>query len=272
MTSASYQSEDCLYNYRVIFCRDCADCSLCYKSELLYECLDCINCYNCNYSIYCEQAIDCDWCYFCVGTKNCFGCVGLRQKSFHIFNQPYSKEEYQARLAELQKMPCEKIMAELEPLLTSVPRVAMYGKNNEGSAGENIHNCKNVYWAFDSKNLWDCFYIYHGDDLKNCLDISHLGWAEDCFEIMSGVTLTSCMFCSGCWNSNNLTYCELIYNSRDCFGCVSRNHTEYEILNVKYSKEEYSKKVEEIKEGMKKDGSFGKWFSSTYPEVITYGL
>ncbi|MFC1655652.1 hypothetical protein ACFL3C_02170 [Patescibacteria group bacterium] len=272
MTFASYQSEDCLYNHRVFYCTDCVDCTLCEKCELCYECVDCIGSYNCNYCVQCEQAIDCDFCYHSIGIQNCFGCVGLRKKSFCIFNEQYTKEEYEKRLAELKKMPHKEVYEKLEPLLTSVPRTAMYGRNNEEAYGENLHNSKEVFGGYDSKGLHDCMHVYHCDDSKDLVDCSHLGWSEQCYEIMSGGNLTNCMFCYGCWYSNDLTYCDLVYNSKDCFGCVGINHAKYQILNEQYSEEDYHKKVKEIIEEMKADGTWCKWYKSTYPEVITYGL
>ena len=272
MTFASYQSQDCMYNHRVFYCTDCNDCALCQRCELCYECLDCIKCYNCNYSVLCENCIEADFCYLCIGVENCFGCVGLRKEKYCIFNQKYSKEDYFKYVAEWKKAAPEQVYKELEPLLTSVPRAAMYGKNNEESYGENLHNSKNAFWAFDSWGLHDCLYAYSCDDAKNLVDCSHLGWAEQCYEIMSGGNLNNCQFCFGCWYSSDLEYCELVYNSKNCFGCVGLNHAEYAILNQKYPKEEYLKKVVEIKEQMKRDGEYGKWFESTYPEVITHGL
>lgn len=50
------------------------------------------------------------------------------------------------------------------------------------------------------------------------------------------------------------------------------NHAEYAIFNQKYPKEEYFKKVAEIKDKMKKEGLYGKWFGTTYGEVLTAGL
>mgnify|MGYP001592576889 CR=1 FL=1 len=94
----------------------------------------------------------------------------------------------------------------------------------------------------------------------------------NCLEVMNGGNLNNCMFCLGSWFSNSLTYCDTVYNSHDCFLCTGINHAEYRILNVQYSKEEYFKKISEILETMKKEGSWGKWYSSAYPEVITYGL
>ncbi|MEK7528784.1 MAG: hypothetical protein AAB592_03375, partial [Patescibacteria group bacterium] len=66
--------------------------------------------------------------------------------------------------------------------------------------------------------------------------------------------------------------CAQVFNSHDCFMCVGINHTEYRILNQPYQKEEYFKRVLETTDAMKKDGTWGKWFASAYPEVITYGL
>lgn len=272
MTFASYQSEDCYYNHRVFYCTDCTDCTFCYKCELCYECLDCINSYNSNYSVYCEQAIDSDYCFYCIGIQNCFGCVGLHQSKFCLFNEQLKEDEYKKQVAELRKLPESEIYAKVKPLLCSTPRAAMYGKKLENSYGENIHNCKNTYWAFDSKYLEDCYYDYHCDESKDLWDCSHLGWSEQCYEIMSGGNLNNCMFCYGCWQSSDLMYCDLVYNSRDCFMCVGLNHGRFCILNEEYEKEEYFKKVEEIQAAMKKDGTWGQWFESTYPEVLTVGL
>lgn len=271
MTFASYTCEDCMYNHRLFYCNDCCDSAQCVRCQLCYECVDCHNCYNCDFCQQCEQAIDTLWSYDCAGVHDCFGCVGLRKKAFCIFNEQFSKEEYMARLPQLKKMPFTEVQSRVLPLLTSVPRIAMYGKNNEGSYGDNIHNCKDSFWIFDSFGLRDCYYGYFEDEAKDLYDCTHLGWAEQCYQIMSGGYLNNCMFCTGCWFSNNLEYCELVYNSHDCFGCVSLNHKEYHILNRPYSKEEYFKRVLEIKDRLKKDGEWGKWFSSTYPEVLTYG-
>src|SRR3989338_10771224 len=117
MTFASYESEDCVYNHRVFYCTDCVDCALCYKSTLCYECVDCINSYNCNYCVYCEQAVDSDFCYYSIGVQNCFGCVGLRQARYHIFNKKYDQENYKIEVARLRKLPLAEIYALMEPLL-----------------------------------------------------------------------------------------------------------------------------------------------------------
>lgn len=53
------------------------------------------------------------------------------------------------------------------------------------------------------------------------------------------------------------------------FQCVQK---EFQILNHPYNKEEYFKETARITDQMKRDGQWGKWFASTYPEVLTYGI
>ena len=35
-----------------------------------------------------------EYCHYCVGSNNLFGCIGLRNKEYCIFNKQYTKEEY----------------------------------------------------------------------------------------------------------------------------------------------------------------------------------
>ena len=186
MTFASFRSNDCLYNLRVFYCTDCVDCSLCYKCELCYGCVDCQNSYNCNFCAYCEQAIDCDYCYFSIGIQNCFGCTGLKQKKFHIFNKPVPEAEYKTRVAELRKLPKAEILAKVRVLLNQTPHNAMYGKSNESSYGENIHNCKSTY-GLRLKYLHDCSFLRLPlRRIQRPARLQPFGYPSCAYQIMSG--------------------------------------------------------------------------------------
>jgi len=65
-------------------------------TENIYESQTCgLGCYNLRFSYCCwENARDLEYCVYCVGSKNCFGCVGLYKQEYCIFNKQYSKEEY----------------------------------------------------------------------------------------------------------------------------------------------------------------------------------
>ena len=42
-------------------------------------------------------------CMACSGCTYCFGCVGLVRKDFHILNEPYDRQTYFAKVAELRR-------------------------------------------------------------------------------------------------------------------------------------------------------------------------
>ena len=61
-------------------------------------------------------------------------------------------------------------------------------------------------------------------------------------------------WCANCVDCEYLLYC---FDCKNCFGFMDLMHKQYMILNEQYTKEEYFKKLGEIKDGMKKDGSLG---------------
>lgn len=46
---------------------------------------------------------DTEYSLNCMGVKNCFGCVGLKSKQYHILNKQYTKEEYEAMIPKIKK-------------------------------------------------------------------------------------------------------------------------------------------------------------------------
>lgn len=54
--------------------------------------------------IACSGVLNSSFMYYsenCHGCRDCFGCVGLRNKKNHIFNKPYSKEEYEKMVGKI---------------------------------------------------------------------------------------------------------------------------------------------------------------------------
>ena len=86
-TNRATDSYDCDYTQNIELCLNCLD------SDKLYECLSCQSCQNSSSLIY---------CYDCIGCQSCFGCSGLRNKKYYIFNKPYSSEEYKAKIQSLK--------------------------------------------------------------------------------------------------------------------------------------------------------------------------
>ncbi|PJA47165.1 hypothetical protein CO172_02920 [Candidatus Uhrbacteria bacterium CG_4_9_14_3_um_filter_36_7] len=64
--------------------------SMAFNSHDLRCCYYCLNCKNLEYSLLCK---DCEYC---------FGCTGLRKKSFYIYNTPYTEVDYWQKVDELK--------------------------------------------------------------------------------------------------------------------------------------------------------------------------
>ena len=96
-------AEDCVYiDGGVSGFTDCVDCSFFMDSELCYESVS-VTGYNLNFCYICWECTNLEFCELCFGCQDCFGCVGLKSKKFHILNQPYSESEYHKKVGELKE-------------------------------------------------------------------------------------------------------------------------------------------------------------------------
>ncbi len=94
--------QDCMYVQVGIGAKDVLDCSNMYLSpELCYQVLGTLGAYNSHFCIYVFHSNNMLYSEQCYNCDSCFGCVGLRNKKYHIFNIPYDKETYEIKVAEL---------------------------------------------------------------------------------------------------------------------------------------------------------------------------
>ncbi|MBI5413594.1 hypothetical protein HZA42_04570 [Candidatus Peregrinibacteria bacterium] len=266
----THYSEDAFYTHYCSQLTSCLDCLDVEKSEVCYELVFGEKCYNCNFGSYLMSCSDCDFCYDMANCQNCFLCTCMQNQSYCILNKQLSKEDFAKQKAFLLKMNSTKeLLQQLEELRTKVPQRQFFQKNCENCIGTELRNCKNVLYSYRIKNSEDIIYGgTHAMACKSCVDIDNCAAtiSEDLYNVIGTTNSYGLTCCQVCWFSQNLYYCEHVFNSHDCFGCISRNHAEYEILNKKYSKEEYFVRVAEIKEELKQQGMWGKmWIPSTYP-------
>lgn len=250
-------NENCLYGRDLYDNVDCVDCDHIKDCTLCYQCLNCKNCYDCNHLQDCENCQTCEVGYDLKGCKDCIGCVGLRKKEYHIFNEPYSKEDFLKKKRELTSAMIE---GRFETLKLKIPRQFADLVNVEHASGNCLYHCRNVLGGYDCLECQDCLYIEESKKLKDCMDITILEESELCYEISSSHILYNSNYCFQCASSSDLDFCELVMNSKHCFGCISLNRKAYCVLNQPYSKEEYFKKVAEIKEWMKREKISPDWF------------
>src|SRR3989344_1755445 len=96
----SHYNENCAHSWYNVRNRDCFDCLFASESELVYEGNFADKVYNSAFVEYAFDSRDCFFSYDLRGCQNCFFSYDLRGKSYYIFNQPYTKEEYFKKIAE----------------------------------------------------------------------------------------------------------------------------------------------------------------------------
>lgn len=255
---------DCFYCVEGNELKDCCDCSTCEKCELCFACLDCLECFNGTWLQDCRRTSESLFCYDCVGCNHCFGCVGLRQKKYHLFNKQLSEEDWEKEVREWKTKGLKAIWDEFEKLKRTVPRRADMFYRTEDSIGNHLTSCKNAYDCFNSVNLQDCghlcrIYTVYGDRNRDSWNAHGGVDLEDCHEFIFVGKGYNCSFCYYCEVVRDCDYCFQVFNSKNCFGCIGVNHGEYMILNQKYEPEEYERKKAEIIEQMKASGEWGHW-------------
>jgi hypothetical protein len=254
----SSHDESCMYGTVLEQSKECLDSNYLTSCELCYGCFMCYKCYRALFSVDCENSNNIYFCKDLMGCSDCFGCVGLRNKKYHIFNQPYSKEDY---LMELQKfnLGSQKSVAELQDrfrdLILKYPVKYAHVRHNTSVSGDYIRNSKNALWCYHADRIEDCKYCQFlmTPTSKDCYDYSIWGWNSEliyeCCQI--GVEAHGLKFCLFAYPAcQNLTYCVACASSSNLFACVGLRNKQYCILNKQYTKEEYEALVPKIIEHM----------------------
>ena len=268
MVFVSDHNEDCYYSYSIFDCSDCLECLNCFKCTLCLECLDCTECYQIAFS---ERSHGCRESAFlsdCRSCSNCFLCCGLRNKQYHILNQPYSKEDYEQKVAQLlngSRSTLTKLKKKFSELVATQQVHQYYnGQKNEQVTGDHITHSRNSVWCFDSNHLEDCAHLTFGNNSNDCVEgYVVVDNCERCYEIISAISQYNTQFTYSSWHSKNSQYLDHCVSCSDCFACSGLKRQQYCIFNVQYSKEEYFALKEQILRHMKQTGEFEKPFPIT---------
>jgi len=108
------------------------DCLFVFHSERCYELVHSSKCYNVFFSIHSEDCRDSKYLDDCTGCSDCYMSVGLKNKSYHILNQEYSKREYKEKTLEIEQN-LEKYLKEFQALKQKIPKRENYNFNSENS-------------------------------------------------------------------------------------------------------------------------------------------
>ncbi len=140
----------------------------------------------------------------------------------------------------------------------------------------NAGSLKNCYLLFNSNHSEDSAYGNANDDCKACFDNSHLRKSERCYNsfwLMNCYRThfsSQCEECSDVWFSKNCRGCS------DCFGCVNLRNKKYCIWNVEYLKEEYERRIAEMRldawSGIAKAKETAQRFWQAFPVKFMQGV
>ena len=104
------------------------------------------------YSLKCKSCVDSYFLYDCHGCINCFGCTNLRSKSYCMWNEQLTREEYINRLAKLN-LKSYKTISELKEKFNEFVFKAIHRFTNQvrviNSTGDNLDGVKNCKFTFD---------------------------------------------------------------------------------------------------------------------------
>lgn len=260
--------------------KQCFDSHMTTRCELSYGNVNTTNCYKTFFSVDCDDCTDIILSKDCVGCNNCVGCVGLRSKSYCIFNEQYSKEEYFKKVQELNLgsyQSLRNVRAKAYAFWLTKPHKFFHGIQNVNVSGDYIYESKNVQQSYRVQGLEDSKYCQNAltGPAKDCYDYSNFGQnAELIYEsLVIGEGASNIKFSTQIFqNVKNIEYSIYCHNSSDLFGCISLRNKQYCIFNKQYSPSEYADQVLKIKAQMTKAGEYGEFFPgdmSPFPYQIS---
>lgn len=267
---ASWYAQDCMYSFQTNHSKDCVDCYVTDLSEIMYSTLLCEKCYNCQDCHRCYDSRDCVFGYDLKNCKDCLLSAGLRNKQYYIWNQPYTKEEYFKKKAELRLDSWghrEKLKQEFATFIKKIPRRFANFVNSENCSGDNLVNSKDAEECYNFRGLHSCKWMTHGDGGRDSYDCNSTGQPELCYNCITPDNSYQVHFSIFCWKCQYVLYSDNCHSSHDLFGCVSMKRQNFCILNKQYTEEEYHTVRAKIILNMQHRGEWGELFS---PETTCF--
>jgi hypothetical protein len=247
--------EDSAYCAQNFYLKNCLDVDFSSNGEFCFESLHLRKCFRVRFGYYSQDSLDSWFIYDCHNCSNCVGCTSLRNKSYCIWNEQYTKEEYEKKIKEmkLDDTEClEKIKKMFWQKTLAFPRKYASVRNIINSTGddlEQLRNCKYVFSATDAENVSYSFFV--PTQAKDCFDVDHVGMgSSEIYELHSGFVNNRVFFSNRVYSSHDIEYCDDCYNDENLFACAGLRKKSYCILNTQYTKEEYADLVSKIKSQM----------------------
>jgi hypothetical protein len=189
--------------------------------------------------------------------------MGLRHKQYCVKNVQYSKEEYEGIFASYQLdtySGVQRARKEFSEFILQHPRKFAEVVQCINSTGDLITRCKSVVDSYNTGDLENSKYIQDAERAKDGYDICVGGEWSECYESNTPDQSYRDIFTIYSWKNTDVTYSDNCHSSKYLFGCVGVKKGEYQILNKRYSKEEYEILRRRVIEHMEKTKEWGEFF------------
>jgi len=260
-------NDGCMYGTLCMHNRDCLDIDYSNGSELCYMMDNSMDCYGCSFTWDSKNCNDCHFVTDCIGCSECIMCSNLNNKSYHIDNKPYAKEEYLRKKKEILSGSREKQLGNWEKFKEMRShRIVKFGhviacENCSGDYLKNSKNCHNCFDVSDSEDINNCIFATKA---KDCFNVSLIGDGTELIfnsiAIMEPSNVRGSYYVLG---GANVEFCEQMVSSQDVLGCNGLKHKQYCILNKQYSRDDFlalrAKIVERMKKTTAAAGQAGEW-------------
>lgn len=257
--------EDLSYCYRVLKSRDCQFCVFSFNSELSVDLINCTDCYNSTYAVDSRQCRDSAFLFDCRNCSNCLFCWNLRNKEYCINNKQLTKEQFKKE-RDKYDFSSRKIYEQAKEDLFEILRTKAWWKNIiqeecENCTGDKIMKCKNCEDCYMIQESEDCANSIRGYGLKDVLNTTGTMTSELVyFSSMAQDQCYNIKFCYDVIQCKDMEYSAHCYQCKNCFGCCGLVGKQYCVFNKPYPKEEYEKKVQEIKLKLINEKTYGEFF------------
>lgn len=267
--------ENTFYSSIINQIKDSCDILRSQKSELCYESVGTTSSSRVFYSENCDSSVEVWFSRNLYGCTNCVGCVNLRGKSYMIFNQKYSKEEYFEKVKAM-KLDTRAGILEMEKQSREFTSKMPYREYTGSTQNLNVSGD----YIFESKNAKDCYMCVNTENSRFCQFVSvpsvkdsydYSGWgnnASGLYECANvGEDVANSMFTYYSFPSvMDTEYSMWSVAGKSNFGCANLKRKKYAILNKEYTKDEYESLRNKIINDMNKNP-----YIDTLGRVYKYG-
>lgn len=261
--SGGWTSESIWYCVSTSNCRSVMDSLLVRNTENSYETVSSEKCYNSRYLYFSDNCINSQFLYDCNNLIECFACVNLRNKKYCFFNEQLTKEEYEAKITELNlesRQAISNIEDRFWKFVKSHPVRASRHEQVENVSGVNIansRNCHDINFGVDTEHSLHCDQLLGN---KDSMDASVSGGSEKLYQTIgvgsSSANVKFSFLSKFIIDSEFLINCRNIQN---CFACIGLENRSYCILNSQYEPEKYYQELDKIKTNLLEKSEYGEF-------------